>query len=332
MSLLRRLSRALETGSSLQLDGRSLFGAQGEEYASKYLDGPMILSRVTNPIIPPSHQQRYHLESDFLVYAYGNLFCIEIKRYKGRITYAPREQQDGVAGRSWSYRFSPTRQGSSVGPTDAMILQEKTGKYGEPLPPRTHSNPLKKTKAFIRPLKTYLGDHVDERFRTLFIIAVAAFVEEADISTIHSLDAGMIYVHELPTFLQQHAHPRFAQTPSRWIAEGIQQIPTSDLVVTTDNQPFKGFIMDEALVFKKRDGGIEQIPYAAIRSVWLQRTWLFSDYDHMTIFFANGSFQEFECVSGSVQMNNFTGERQVHKLRNINKIVVGRANKVLQLG
>jgi hypothetical protein len=54
MSLLRRLSRALDTTSQLQLDQRSLFGALGEEYANRFLEGPDIVSRVTNPILPIS--------------------------------------------------------------------------------------------------------------------------------------------------------------------------------------------------------------------------------------------------------------------------------------
>jgi hypothetical protein len=319
MALLRRISRALETLSRPKLDGRSLFGAQGEEYASQVLEGPGIVSRVTNPIIPTTNGRSYPLEADFLVYTQGNLFCVEVKRYKGRITYLPKPRIDGAL-----------RDNRQSGWEDYDLLQEKIGKYGERLAPRTYSNPLKKTKTFIWHLKDYLGQHVDPRFRKVFVIPVVAFVEEADISAIHSLDEGMIWVQELPTFFEQQRHPKYARSPSRWIAEGIQQVPTSDLVVTTDHHPFKGFIRGETFVFQTRSEGVQRLPYAHIRSIWLRHTWLFSDYDPMTIFLTDGSFREYECTGGSVQMIGFDSERHTHQLRNVEKIVIGRANKLLR--
>ncbi len=304
MSLLRRLIRALDTTSQLQLDHRSLFGALGEEYASRFLEGPGIVSRVTNPILPISDGRKNPPEADFLVYTRGNLFCIEVKHYKGQIT---------------------------GGVDDTTILQEKTGNYGEHLSPKSHPHPLKTTKAFIWQLKSYLAETVDTRFQTVFIYAVAAFVESADLHAIHDLDAGIIYVKELPAFFQNHTNLHFARNPSRWIAEGIQHLPTSDLIMTTNEHPFKGFLTDQLLTFKKRDGTLERLTYSEIRSIHLQRTGLFSDYDHMTVLFTDGHFRDFECASGNIHFTNFSGEQQVHKLRNVKKIIVGRANKILHL-
>jgi hypothetical protein len=190
---------------------------------------------------------------------------------------------------------------------------------------------LKTTKAFIQQLKSYLAETVDTRFRTLFIYAVAAFVESADIRAIHNLDRGIISVQELPAFFQNHTNLNFTRTPSRWIAEGIQHLPTSDLIVTTREHPFKGFLTDQFFTFKKRDGTIERLAYSEIRSIHLQRTGLFSDYDQMTVFFTDERFRDFECASGDIHFTNFSGERQVHKLRNVKKVVVGRANKILHL-
>jgi hypothetical protein len=293
MALLRRLTRTFDTLSRQHLDGRSLYGARGEEYASQFLEGPAILSRVTNPLIPASGTRRYPLEADFLVSTQGNLFCIEVKRYKGRIT-------------------------SGVGPSgnvdDSVIVQERIGRYGERLPPRTHPNPLKKTRSFIHQLKTFLGETVDARFRGLFIIAVVAFVEEADIRAISDAQAGIIAVRDLPAFFHRHAHPTFARTPSSWIVEGLQRVPTSDLIVTTDEEPFKGFLADEALVFERRDGGTE-------------RSGLFSDVDTLTVHLIDGQVQTFAAARGSVRMTDFQGRLQAHTLRNIVRIVVGGANK-----
>jgi hypothetical protein len=310
MSLLRRFSRALETLSRPHLDERSLFGAQGEASVSQLLDGPAILSRVMNPIIPPYNGRTYALESDFLVYTQGNLFCIEIKRYKGRISYV-----SGVP----NAQYTPA------------LLQEKTGKYGERFAPTTHPNPLKKTRTFIWHLKNYLAEQVDARFRKVFIIPVVAFGEEADICAIHSLEDGMIAVSELPTFFERHRNLKYTRNPSHWIMKGMQQVPTSDLVLTTDHHPFKGFLAGNDFVFDTRDGGTQCFPYARIRSIRLHHIWLFSDYDPMTIFFTDGPFQEFECIGGIVQMTDLSDKPHQHRLRNVEKIVIGRANKRVRL-
>ena len=276
-----------------------------------------------NPIIPHSDWHRNPFESDFLVYTQGNLFCIEVKRYKGRITYAQQSRTSSFGERGRNAHSQRIEQENVDGVDDSMIVQQKTGNYGEPLPPKMHPNPLRKTRTFIRFLKEYLAENVDARFRTFFIIPVVAFVEEADISAIHSLKAGMIYVRELPTFFQQHAHPTFARRPSAWVVKGIQKLPASDLIITTDDEPFKGNITDSMLSFKRRDGQLEQIPYSDVRSVGVQHTWLFSDFDCLTIFFSQGHFQEYECASGVVHMTSFGGEVQTHKLRNVQKIVIG---------
>jgi hypothetical protein len=110
MSVLRRVSRASRALSRPQLDERTYFGAQGEEYASSVLDEQDIPSRVTNPIVLPSHGRSHTLESDLLVYTRGNLFCIEIKYYKGRISY-------------------PSESANTQRTPD--LIQKKTGKYGE---------------------------------------------------------------------------------------------------------------------------------------------------------------------------------------------------------
>ncbi|GHO98850.1 hypothetical protein KSF_088980 [Reticulibacter mediterranei] len=57
-------------------------------------------------------------------------------------------------------------------------------------------------------------------------------------------------------------------------------------------------------MFRAREGAIHRFPYAQIRSIGLEHPWLFSDYDPMTIFLTNGSFQEFACVGGSVHMTD----------------------------
>ncbi|GER86451.1 hypothetical protein KDW_06130 [Dictyobacter vulcani] len=52
-----------------------------------------------------------------------------------------------------------------------------------------------------------------------------------------------------------------------------------------------------------------------------------SAYDEMTITYLDDKSQSFHCAGGEIHLNRFQGERQTHKLRNINQILIGIANK-----
>lgn len=69
------------------------------------------------------------------------------------------------------------------------------------------------------------------------------------------------------------------------------------------------------------------IPYARIQKITLQRATGLSAYDEMTVTYLNGSSQSFRCAGGEIHLNRFQGEQQTHKLRNINQILIGVANK-----
>ena len=59
-----------------------------------------------------------------------------------------------------------------------------------------------------------------------------------------------------------------------------------------------------------------------------RREGAFSAHDNILVTYVNGGTQLFECISGEIHLKRFKGEQQVHKLRNVNKLVVGIANKV----
>jgi len=184
---------------------------------------------------------------------------------------------------------------------------------------------VKKTRYFLHRLKDYLSTR-DARFQRLHIIPVVGFAEHTDISAIHSFETGMIYVSEIPTFFERHAHPKFVKSPSPWILEGLQKVPTWDLILTINNEWMNGIIQDRELTFRGTDGRRYALPYAAIHSISLQRTGFFSAHDQMTVQYTNGSTQVFHSVGGEIHLQR-VGEHQVHQLRNVNRIVVGVANK-----
>ncbi len=87
-----------------------------------------------------------------------------------------------------------------------------------------------------------------------------------------------------------------------------------------------GIIQDRELTFRGTGRRRYALPYTAIHSISLQRTGFFSAHDQMTVQYTNGSTQVFHSVGGEIHLQR-VGERQIHQLRNVNRIVVGVANK-----
>src|SRR5215469_5475684 len=219
MSLLKRFIRYFHTNRASELEMRDLVGIAGEQYASQFLDPAAVVAYVTNPVLShPNNGQKY-LETDLLVYAAGNVFCVEVKNYRGVISH--------VLG------------------DPGQIVQQKIGRYGEAIPAKLHQNPLRQAKGFVFNLKTYLATRVDPRFKNLFIVAVAAFVRnsDTDIAPIRNFKEGLIYVDELPQFFQSNGNPRFAERPSRWILEGLNRVPRPDVIETVAGDQLRGFLI-----------------------------------------------------------------------------------------
>ena len=53
----------------------------------------------------------------------------------------------------------------------------------------------------------------------------------------------------------------------------------------------------------------------------------FAAQDRICVTYINGGQQSFQCVGGEIHLNRFKGQQQVHKVRNVSKLVVGIANK-----
>lgn len=258
---------------------------------------------IRNPILPAAGSLSHPLESDFLVYTQGNLFCIEVKNYKGRLWYA----NDAVTGKR-------------------ILMREKIGNYGEFIPPESQRDPMRQMRTFIHHLKTRLVN-MDGRFRGLYIIPVVAFSSASDISAIHAFEEGILSIRDLPAFFQTHAHSQFAsKPPSRWIIEALQRLPRADVIVTSQRERFKGFLLDRDLCVQETTGQRYALPYASLRSVALQRDGFFSAYDTLTVEYANGQVQSLHCVKGSVRFQTLEGEQQMHPLRNVSLIEVGRTS------
>ena len=225
---------------------------------------------------------------------------------------------------------APFTQSVFDGYDTSQIVQEKLGNYGEGVFRKVYPNPLAKTKNFISHLKRYIGQ-IEPRFQRLYIIPVACFSELADISAIRNPAAGIIYISELPTFFEQHTNPnpKFVNRPSQWLMQVLHKIPTWDLVQTTNHMWINGILAEQALTFKRRNGQVQQLAYKTIRSIqWQRNNNLFSAYDTMHVTYMNGSTESLDCAGGELVLNRIDGQQR-HKLRNINTLIVGVANKFM---
>ncbi|HEY6409886.1 MAG TPA: hypothetical protein VIY29_20700 [Ktedonobacteraceae bacterium] len=59
----------------------------------------------------------------------------------------------------------------------------------------------------------------------------------------------------------------------------------------------------------------------------MQREGAFSAHDQLCVIYVSGAQQSFQCIGGELRLNRFKGAQQVHKVRNMNKLIVGIANK-----
>jgi hypothetical protein len=233
------------------------------------------------------------LESDFLVHVHGGLFAIEVKRLVGRVVYDDEDRR--------------------------FMRQMKKGRYGEGIFVKRFSNPLPKTNSFAGRLKSYLID-VDPRFRHVYINAVAAFAPTADISAIHD-PSGTIYTTELPDFLSRQTRAG-EDRPRPWLVEGLRHVPTWDRIETNQGESMYGLFTEPALSFTDASGTRSSIPFANIAAVQLRPGGFFSDASEAAITLLTGEVVQTRISFGDIRLDRF-GSVQVHKLRNLRRIVPG---------
>ncbi len=321
MSMISRLIRAFEARSNFELDGQTRGGMWGEDYAEYIIDDGQNGCYIRNPIIPhPDPRKRgYFLETDFLVYTRGTLYCVEIKNYRGRVYY-PARYRTIYVNRGWFIFKKQVPTAVFDGYDYTKMIQEKPGAS-----PREMPNPIIKTQRYIDDLKRYLY-RIEPRLADLPIYPTLGFAEKTDIRAIYNFDAGIMHISQLPAFFEKYSNPTYARSSPPWIQQALHRLPTWDRILTVENEWINGVIMDPALSFKDANGHKYHIPYAQIHSMSLQPGGRFSAYDDMTITYLNGSSQSFRCAGGEIHLSRF-GEQQTHKLRSIHRVIIGIANK-----
>jgi|GEM_PF-1177252 len=320
MSTWRRLVRVLDALSNIKQDEVSVYGAEGEEQAREFLAEEGYYS-FFNRIIPHPQKRGAFLETDAIIYGEGNVFCVEVKRLKGKIYFPTKSKVVKVNKRFlfWNYE---TEEVVADGYDTSRIVKAKVGNYGEGMFYKEFANPLGKTRYYIHHLKQFLSV-IDQRFSHLFIIPVVGFSDtESDISAIHSMEEGLVYISEIPEFIRQHRNERFAKLPSQWIVDGLGWVPTWDRILTRKNEWIQGVILDDTFRCTLPDGGVYSIPYSEVECIYVTRQGSLSDHDGLRILRVSGQTEVLKSSKGQVNIDK-AGEHQIHKLRNINQIRIG---------
>jgi len=295
-TLLRSLQRL--TSAPHEASGAERAGAMGEAMVAAALDATQGMLVVPNPLIPHPRHPTAWLESDLLVYAYGKLFCIEVKNYRGRITYPPGD---------WTRTTAPS------------ILQVKHGRYGECLDVKQHPHPLRKTTAFIYDLKRYLGN-IDPRYARLYINPVVVFGPQADIGAVHDPAASVIGLAEIERYLYHYGQPPNGWATPPFIAQMFGHVPSWDWVRTTRGEWHNGVLAQPGLCYTDRGGVQVCLPWGNLRVVSSQPGSLFTD-DTLTLQMRDGRRMEDFCRKGSVMLE-CGGHQQLYDLHHLREIVV----------
>lgn len=186
-------------------------------------------------------------------------------------------------------------------------------------------NPLYKTRDYAQDLNMFLT-RINKRLKDVPIIPVLAFAGRADISQIYNFSGGIILTNELPAFFAHHNHQQQTQHLSNEIKDALRRIPTWDLILTTQGEVINGILQGKTFDFRDTQGRTHRLPYASIAQITFQRSGVLSAFDELTVSMIDGSSKHFQSVSGELHLERF-GDHQTHKLRNINRLIVGIANR-----
>ena len=145
---------------------------------------------------------------------------------------------------------------------------------------------------------------------------VGVFTRTADITAIHSLEKGLIYVEELPAFFDSRRNERFAEHPSACLLRGLRALPGLDVLRSKDGQLFRGFLEGSYLEYRGPDRRKYQWPWNDLEMVYLE-SGFFSSTDRVTVQLRSGQKLESSAVQGDIKMLSLDGQRTEHRLSNL---------------
>lgn len=274
-----------------------------------------------DPIVPGRDGSPFSVPA--VVFAEGSLFCVDIRRWRGSLSFSPITEEVVVPVQKrflfWTYDGQEVQK-RTVGFDRSKIVQEKEGNYGEDVFYKTHRHPLGKPKAFIHALKDHLG-RKEARWQRLRIYPVASFHgEEVDLGEVHSLEDGVISLNDFPRLAEYRRNQRFLH-PSSWILAGLNALPTWDRLITRKDEVFQGAIREATLGITTAKGD-DLLRLSEIDRIDFTRG-TFSERDEVVAHYRDGR-ELIGWISG--RSLTIVDERRCvseHKIRNLSKVLVG---------
>lgn len=296
MSVFDRIARLFENYTPEQISERVRTGIVGEAYATEIIKGTEPQCHISNVVVPMNDGAGHWKETDHVVLWGGTVFIVEVKNDKGLLRWAGEEDSD--------------------------LVQFKTGNYGEAIAPKPARNPALQAKRFIRSAKSYLAANADRRFQALRFQPVGVFTRAANLECIHSLEKGLIYVDELPAYFALHKNQRFANRASRWLVQGLAQLPRLDVIHDSQGQTHLGVFEDSRLEYRAINGEWFCCDWMDIDWVQIQPArGLFSEQDEMVLHLKNGERYEQTFRHGIVRLCTLEGQRKALKLRGLQYLI-----------
>ncbi|OMH41219.1 nuclease-related domain-containing protein [Desulfurobacterium indicum] len=269
-----------------------------------------------NRLIPDKKNYRWFGEIDAVIYGEGNVYCVEVKRYKGIIDFLQKKRV--ITKKSLIFKREIEIESGEIDDSK-IVVYRKTYDYEDS---KIYPNPMLRTKSRIEKLKEYLISK-DRRFVKVAFIPVVAFCDgDSDISKIHSFDKGFIYVSEILDFIKFCKNKRFAEVYQSWIKDGIESLPTWDYIKNTEGEWIYGELVEDEFSCKTREDGIYRIPYCDVRAIFVHD--LDSHY-LLVVRKLDGSSEEIPVTKGKVKFNKFDRICEF-SLKHIKEIYVGTKN------
>ncbi len=285
-----RIKRVFLSFKNINPDTKHIFGQKAELYVKNMLlqlNKPLF----TNKILKHPKLKSRYIESDIILIWSNFVFCIEIKRVKGKIFAS----KNGIIQENYK-PFTRRYQGYRA---------------------KTIKNPQKQSQLFAKTLKSHLVNK-DKRFLSVKFVSVSVFSYEADISEIHSFEEGILYFDELIEFIK--AKTKDSHQEYEWIVKAVESLKGFDVLINKNNLPIMGLIENNTFECTGKQGFFKA-DFSEIKQIIIKRNSVFSIGDELEIHFKNGKKVSVLCYEGCIKFNAFNGIRK-HFLRNLNKICI----------
>ncbi|WP_457570162.1 nuclease-related domain-containing protein [Desulfurobacterium sp.] len=315
MSIFRKFIKGFDFSKPPGKSFRSRYGEAAEDYLRSILSKSGYVYYF-NKLIPGKKNYKWFGEIDAVIYGEGNIYCVEVKRYKGTIAFPQKVKV--ITKKSLFFKREVEIESEEVD-YSKIVVYRNTDDY-ENLKP--HPNPMLRTKYRARKLKEYLISR-DRRFIKVAFIPVVAFCDgDSDISRIHSFDKGFIYISEILDFINFHKNEKFAGIYQSWIKDGIESLPTWDYIRNTEGEWIYGELVEDEFSCKTLEGDIYRIPYCDVKAIFVHD---FDSHYLLVVRKLDGRSEEIPATKGKVKINNFDCVHEF-SLKHIKEIYVGTKN------